>query len=162
MGVSKFGDWDKVTRLIDSLDKECKKVQKKCLMRWGLQAERISKQHITNQDLNWTALKIDYVEWKKRQTKPNLSEKILIATGSYLQSITSYVINDTVYVGVRKSAKDDKGNDIALIARVHEYGYHSLGIPERPLWKPTLEETLQWHVANNDPAKMLIDNLKNK
>lgn len=157
MAFKKVGDWGKVTRLVNELGKEALRAQRLSLMRWGLKAEAIAKLHISKQDLNWAELNPDYLAKKVREGK---SENILVATSTYFGSITSYVLSDAAYAGVRKNIVDDKGIEIANIAAVLEYGSPKMGIPERPLWKPTLIEVTIWHAKYNTPEQHFVKNLK--
>ena len=97
--------------------------------------------------------------------KKGESENILVATSTYFQSITSYVKGNTAYAGVKREARytgKDGSEEIAKIAAIHEYGSESGNIPKRELWKPSLEETLQWTVDNNNPVKIFLDRIKRK
>lgn len=157
MAAKKIGDWDKVRMLIFRLGDECEQAQQISLKRFGLKAEGLAKAHISNQDLGWNSLNPEYLA---RKIRKGYSENILVKTSSYFQSITSYVVGDTVYAGVKKIVKDKNGVEIANIARIHEFGSLSSGIPARPLWRPTLEETVTWHNQKNRPELILMQRLK--
>lgn len=157
MAVKKIGDWGKTKRLVVNLAPELRKSRELSLKRFGLKAEGTAKKHMSAQDLGWAPLKIATIAAKLRK---GLSENILIATSSYFQSITSYVIDDTVYVGVKKTAVGSDGKTIHDIAALHEYGSISGTIPARPLWKPTLDETLIWHGKNNTPESIFMKRIK--
>ena len=153
----KIGDWEKVAILAARLKYEMMIAQQKSLKRFGLKVEAITKTHMSTQDLNWAELSPDYLARKVRNGD---SDNILIATNSYRQSVTSYVINDVVFVGVKKTVVDEEGNEIANIARVHEFGYEPNNIPARPLWQPSFDEALRWHGQNNTPDIYLRKQLK--
>jgi hypothetical protein len=120
------------------------------LARFGLKAEGIAKKHINRQDLGWRPLDPATLAQKIRAGH---SENILVATSSYFQSITSWVFGgQTALAGVKRSARNEDGELLANIAAVQEFGSESAGIPARPLWKPTYEETMEWHVTNNLPS----------
>jgi len=157
MEFKKVGDWKRVERLIGRIDNEMRKAQMLSLKRFGLKAEAIAKTHISRQDLNWQELTPEYLEKKVREGK---SENILVATSSYFQSITTYVLVDTVYSGVTRKAINKDGKIIADIAKVHEYGSKSGGIPARPLWKPTLQEVMLWHAKVNTPEMYFMKAIK--
>lgn len=133
--MEKVGDWDKVHKLMNNLDKNLKKAQQIALMRWGLLAERIATQHIASQDLGWTPLDSKTLSKKVAQ---GYSENILVQSSTYFRNITSYVEGDTAYAGVKREVSYSNGVDVANIAAVHEFGTEH--IPERPLWQPTLKE----------------------
>lgn len=149
----KIGKWKQVFKVVKNLKKEADKAQTESLQRFGLFAEGRAKLHMSNQDLSWQPLKASTLKYKK-------GDKILIETSAYFQSITSWVNKNTVYAGVSRKAKNGKGEEIANIAAVHEFGSKSRNIPARPLWKPTLKESVNWHFKSNTPEKILIKNLK--
>jgi len=156
MALRKAGNWGRVTNLIHRLGKEAERAQALSLKRFGLKAEGQAKGHISKQDLQWRPLKPSTIAQKIRK---GYSTNILVATSSYFQAITSYVSDDTVYIGVRRSARSSDGVILANIAAIHEFGSTSGSIPARPLWKPTFLETLAWHSKNNRPEIILIKNL---
>jgi hypothetical protein len=138
MGITRIGDWTRIGGIVNSLRSEAIKSREIALKRMGLTAEKIAKGHISAQDLKWSPLSIKYKAQKVRQ---GMSENILVATSSYFQQITSWTSDGTVYVGVKKMARNKEGQELANIAAVHEYGSTVANIPPRPLWKPTLGET---------------------
>jgi hypothetical protein len=157
MSFKKVGDWGKVTFLIGQLEEELTRAQLLSLKRFGLKVEAVAKTHISRQDLKWEALKPVYLA---RKVKQGMSENTLVATSSYFNSITSFVMLDSVYAGVRKEAKNKTGQNLADIAAVHEYGSKSGNIPARPLWKPTFQEVIIWHIKNNTPETIFITNIQ--
>lgn len=146
-GMKKIGNWRGVNDIISTLASDLDDSCKKSAMQFGLIAEGIAKEHISNQDLPWPPLSEDYVEQKK---KKGLSENILVATSTYFQSITSWAestgIGHTGYAGVKKKVVNEDGEEVADIAKTHEYGTSIAGrnknvtIPARPLWQPTIKE----------------------
>jgi len=160
MSIRRTGDWEKIAELVANMSQEIEKANETSLKRFGLKAEGTAKKHMSNQDLGWEALKPATLANKVRK---GLSENVLIATSSYFQAITSWFDkeNMAVNIGVKKTAKDSDGNEIADIARVHEYGSLSGNIPARPLWKPTLDETIKWFkTSDSRPSAILRKNLK--
>lgn len=147
-GVSRFG-WDRVRRLLDRVRPEMERAQKQSLMLWGLKAEKTAVLHIRNQDLGWKALNAQYQAAKVRK---GLSELTLVATSSYVQSITSWVDGDTVLAGVKKTAKNKDGEELGNIGFWLE--------KDRPLWKPTFDETMAWHYKNNTPQMIFYRNIR--
>lgn len=153
MALKRVGNWAGVKATINSLGSRMYAAQQLSLKRFGLKAEAIAKGHIYSQDLNWKPLSPATLAQKIRK---GYSENILVATGTYFQSITSWVSDDTVFIGVKRQVKDREGNVLADIARVHEYGSATGRIPARPLWRPSMQETLVWHLANNTPLQILL------
>ena len=143
--MRKVGDWARVKLLIRNIGGEMRKARHDSLVRVASKVEAIAVSHITLQDLPWKRLKPATVSAKIRKGE---SENILVATSTYFQSITSYVDKDTAYVGVKKGVRYNDGKEIADIARLHEYGSRSGAVPARKLWRPSLEEGMEWAAKN--------------
>jgi hypothetical protein len=130
------------------------------LKRWGLKAEGIAKGHISSQDLGWQALKAETISKKVRA---GFSENILVQSSDYFQAITSWVdtAEGKAFAGVRRSAKNAQGDEIGMIARVHEFGSDSGVIPARPLWKPTYDEAMEWFkTSNSRPDRIFAQRIR--
>jgi len=155
----KTGDWEEVKRVIASISGNMQMARKTSLMRFGLKAEGIAKKHISAQDLPWKPLKAATI---RRKSNAGYSTNILTETSTYFRSITSYVVGETAYAGVKRDVKEDDGTLVADIAKLHEYGSLSGKIPARELWLPTFEETVTWHIKSNQPAKIFVDIMKNQ
>lgn len=153
MSVRKTGNWSGISRLMGTLPQTLQDARRLSLRRWSLKAETVAKMHMSAQDLGWTALKSATIAAKLRAGK---SELILIATSSYFQSITSWATDDTALAGVKKGTVGKDGQLVDKVARTHEFGYEEGGIPARPLWKPTLDETMRWHFRNNRPEYLFM------
>lgn len=145
-GMKKVGNWKGVNNVISTLANDLDDSCRKSAMQFGLIAEGIAKEHISKQDLPWPALSEDYVEDKK---DAGLSENILVSTSTYFQSITSWAEKQKGYIGfagVKKRVLNKDGEEVADIAKTHEYGTSIAGrnknvtIPARPLWQPTIQE----------------------
>lgn len=160
MALTRIGDWTRAGNLVNALRNEAIKSREIALKRMGLSAEKIAKQHISSQDLKWAPLNADY---KAAKVRKGMSENILVATSSYFQQITSWTADGTVYVGVKKVARNKSGQELANIAAVHEYGSTTANIPARPLWRPTLSD-LKAAIAKNQvfysPAHIFHERLR--
>ena len=149
--IRKVGNWEAVSAMIRGLEADMLQASHSCLTKWCLKAEATAKLHMSAQDLNWEPLNPDYLQDKIKQ---GLSENTLIATSDYFQAITSYVSpmsmgsNPTGWAGAKKAILNANGEVIADIARTHEWGSVVRGIPARPLWYPTMHETVSWIGAN--------------
>jgi len=137
----KFGEWDKANDMFNRFDERIAVGRKRAISKSVLFAEGTAKKHLRNQDLNWQPLKSETVERKERK---GLSNKILIATSDYFQSITSFADSNQGFAGVRKRVKNRNGDPITTIAMAHEFGSTKNNIPARPLWRPTLRKTKRW------------------
>lgn len=169
--LEKIGDWVKVRKLTRNLKADLSEVNKKSLAKVGLFAERQAVMALQRQELDWQPLSEKYLEAKKKRGE---SEKILIATSTYIQSITSQVggqmlrdangkfmgkaaqkmsgtklPENVVFAGVLKDVKDENGEEIANIAATLEYGSEKRNIPARPLWKVVYRRTGQWLAFTN-------------
>lgn len=146
----KIGRWDQVTLLTTRLDQEMEAARYSALKRIGLEMEGKAKRYMSFQNLDWEPLAAATIRAKARRGE---SEKILIATSTYFQSITSWADRHTAYAGVKRKVKNEDGEEVADIARIHEYGLGNN--PERPLWKPTLVHTIQWAAKNRPHLESL-------
>ncbi len=135
----KIGNWTGLDKLMNNLSDDIRQANKQSLRRTGLHIERLAVMHLKNQDLEWQSLTEKYL---KRKAKKGLSNKILIATSDYMQSITSFATENEVFAGVRKNVSNSEGDDLVSIAAVHEFGNDNM--PERPLWRPVHKETIEW------------------
>jgi len=153
MSMRKTGNWTGISRLMGTLPQTLEDARRLSLRRWSLKAEAVAKAHMSAQDLGWTALKSKTVAAK---LKKGQSELILIATSSYFQSITSWATTDKALAGVKKGTVGKDGQIVDVVARTHEFGSSTKNIPARPLWKPTLDETMRWHHRNNRPEYLFI------
>lgn len=159
MSVRRIGSWGLASAIIKRLSYDLQQSRDKSLRLISLYAEKTAITHLRDQDLNWKPLKPNTL---KRKLKVGESEKTLIATSSYFQSITSWLQKDTALVGVKRNVRNKQGQVIANIARVHEFGSPLRRIPKRPLWKPTLKETIVFANKEANPAKLYLEFIKKK
>lgn len=153
----KFGDWNRAMLIIKRLKKEAEKAVKKSLQMVGEKGVEISKGHLTNQDLAWKPLKESTINAKvARGDDP----RILVSSNRYYQAISSQVSGNGVFAGIKKGEITERGDDLTLVAAVHEFGALSIGIEARPLWQPTLMESIGWAKDEANPAKILLEALE--
>lgn len=143
--MARSGNWDRVIRRLQNFQRELDAKMYQAVAQSAEYVKSTAVGHLKDQDLGWQALKSRYLARKKRvkgRGSRSLPEKILIATGTYFQSITSYIEGLTAFIGVKRGvAREADGTDILDIARVHEEGAPQANIPARKLWEPTFEET---------------------
>lgn len=143
--MSLTGNWNKTIRKLRNFQIELEQKLYQTTAAAAEYVESVAVGHLRNQDLPWQPLKESYSRRKKSakgKGSRRLSEKILIATGTYFQSISTYVDGLNAFVGIKRGvAREADGTDVVNIARVHEKGYEAGGIPKRPLWEPTFQET---------------------
>lgn len=127
----KFGDWNKAINLTSNMNTVIDRSIRTTLMQISARAEAMAVKFMSDQSLKWEPLSRKYLTQKQRK---GLSTKILIATSTYFQSITSQTNGYTGFAGVLKQIRNKDGEEIADIAQVHEYGSIGRGIPPRRLW----------------------------
>lgn len=136
------GDWNKVVRNLDKLGTKVVEAGQLGLQQSAMTIEAAVVKHIVNQDLGWKALDPAY---KKYKEKKGLSNQILIATSTLVNSVTTKQSADKMeaFVGVLRQGKKRKdGTAPVVIAAVHEFGSPKRGIPARPYLRPTFKEQL--------------------
>ncbi len=146
-----FG-FDNVRKVVQQIATDIENIKREPMRQLGLKGEALAKGHMRDQDLGWQSLSPKYLKRKQqsKKGKRRRSEKILIDTSSYFQSITSFTTRDTVQIGVMRGVKNEDGQEIANIAKVHEYGSTKRNIPARPLWQVVLRE-LNAHIVSTRP-----------
>lgn len=161
MGIKifKVGEWDKVKAKIDSanLIKGIEAANDLAMKNVTAIGERIVVKMLVSQTLSWPKLQPNTLK-RKLNRKPSGSNKILIDTTTYEQSITHFIDNRNGFIGVRRVAAYKNGESIANIAAVHEYGVRSLNIPKRPLFLPAKNLLMAWVKAR----KPFLDEYKKK
>lgn len=150
------GDWNKAQQLLSKLASRLKAEMSKTTAESLQLIEKTAVGHIDKQDLPWPPLSRAYArykertrggKWRRKRLKAgkanprSLSEKILVATGTMRQAITSYQTGPySGEVGVSRHESYDDGEKVVNIAAVHEMGTRDKRIPARPLWEPTAKE----------------------
>lgn len=167
-GIEKIGEWAKVRKLTRELKTDLAEVNQKSLAKLGLFAEAQAVKAIASQELPWSPLSKRHLE---RKIERGDSEKTLIASSTYLQSITSTVggqgrnamgqftkktaqstngvPKNTVFVGVLRGVKNKDNEEVANIAAVLEYGSVKRNIPARPLWSVVYNRAAQYLAFTN-------------
>ena len=142
-----YGNWTGVTRKLENFQQELTDNMREATAQSAALVEGTVLGHLKNQDLPWQSLSPAYLKRKltvKGRGSRRLSEKILIATGTYFQSITTHLTDQGLkaFVGVKRGVSREKnGTDIVNIARIHESDEPRSKIPRRSLWEPTFIET---------------------
>ncbi|WP_375560279.1 hypothetical protein ACE193_21615 [Bernardetia sp. OM2101] len=147
MPVKRTGDFGKANKLFSNFVENVTKAERTVIAKVALKAEQMAVDRIKSQPSEWKRLNPAYLKRKlggswgrirkdgKRDKRfKNKSEKILIASSTYINSITSNTTSLVGYAGVPKSAKYDNSESVAKIAAIHEYGSTKNNIPARPVW----------------------------
>lgn len=91
---------------------------------------------IESQRYKWKPLSEAYKDSKRRK---GLDDRIYIATGFFLKSITVWEDKSGIHVGFEPgTVHPGSGMDIAVLARILEFGSARAQIPARPLWRPAI------------------------
>lgn len=95
-----------------------------------------AKEVIEEQLFDWTPLTKKYLE---RKITEGYDPRIYIRSREFLMSISWGVTHGRVWSGVpARKIHEDSGLPMHVLARIHEYGAPSVGIPPRPLWRPII------------------------
>lgn len=137
------GKWDEATRLLGRLDPSIKIAAVKAQTTVANTIIKKVKGHLLKQDLPWPALSD---RWSREKAAHGADGRMLIATQSYLNNITTWHRKNgwEVFMGVKKGIYgrtiDGKRSqrDISTIATIQEYGRDRS--QRRPLWNPTIQE----------------------
>lgn len=155
----KFGDWELVMRMARNMPDDIRRSNRIVLAQLGSRAEAMAVKFVQRQNLPWKKLSEQYLARKERQ---GLSTKILIATSTYFQAITSKAWDDHSFAGVFRKQKEKNGEYVADIARIHEYGSIKRGIPPRRLWKVVYRDMRQFLIKEKMFAASAIREMKKR
>lgn len=112
--------------------------------------------YIEKQPHYWPVLKERYREWKLRN---ELDERMLIATGDYIDSIGIQQIKRgkgvQIRVGVPNKTIEDTDLKYDQLARIHEYGTET--IPARPHWRPVFNK---WRRRKGVMSRKLLKDIE--
>lgn len=135
--VRKTGNWNKARALSKNLKSEIEIANKIALQRIGLETEKWLVKYIKSQPSTWPPLSPEYLK-QKTSGNPRYSELMLIRSGTYINSITSTVIDPAskVFVGVKRGAQSEDGEDLIEIGAVMEFGSEKRNIKARPHFSP--------------------------
>ena len=156
-GMHKFGDWELVKRLSQRLPSVLDQSTKQTLMQITLKAEGMAVKFMAEQSLSWQPLSRQYLDTKRRE---GLSTKILIATSTYFQSINSQVKNNVGFAGVLKQVRNDDGEVVADIAKIHEFGSIGRNIPPRRLWLVVFKHMRQFLIKNRIFERNAVNDMR--
>lgn len=158
-GFKEFGNWDGIMRMVSKMPDEIDRVNQKSLKKIALKTEREAVLSLRNQDQPWVPLKPEYLAYKTSKGK---SEKILIASSTYIQNITSVDKKNQAFAGVLRNARSEDGEILANIAVVHEFGSIARNIPARPLWVPVSKKIHKFVTNTKFFTKEVLNYLRSK
>ena len=141
MSVRLYGDWSKARSIFGSLASRFQHEIKKASGIVTEYIDRVVTLHLDRQDLNWKPLSPEFLKFKRGH---GYSTDIYTMTASYRNSIATWVSPDgfSCAVGVKRTALHAKSKrPLVQLGYVLEYGSEAAGIPARPLWRPSFDET---------------------
>jgi hypothetical protein len=143
MAVEKFGDWRKVQAKLSGLDVRLTHALKQATLKNAILLVREIKRGIRSQAPGGKT----FVELAESTIKKKGSSKALIDTGFLVGAITHRMLADGAFVGLLRTTRSAKGEEIVNIGAVMEYGatiHHPSGavivIPPRPFLHPVMEK----------------------
>jgi hypothetical protein len=111
---------------------------------------RIVRYHIQDQDLAWAPLRESYREWKRRH---GLDERIWIATGQLQNSLRVWKgryassfggMRTGWFAGIPSTVRrKDTGVLMIDVMRSLEFGRPDIGMPPRPLFRPSARQVVE-------------------
>jgi hypothetical protein len=109
--------------------------------------------HIRRQDLPWPPLDPDYEKWKEQT---GLDTRMWIATGELAGHISIWKLprrQGTGYaVGIPRNLEHTgSGLKSYILATILELGAPDIGLPARPVFRPSIQELRIW-LAQNKPT----------
>jgi hypothetical protein len=168
--IDRFGKWQIARSIAENMGKEIPRELYVALNRVGLQAEKEMVKYIKNQQgvggtPPWAALSEKYLAQKKKAK--GISNKILIASTTMLQSITTVPGFPSVFVGVKRGKVDpgpsgEGKEDVANIAAIMEFGSKARGVPARPFIRPVMDHINDQLKNNNLFGHHIVEYLKKK
>lgn len=158
--IKKFGDWEKVDKLLHNFDATVLAGFKAGQYSAAKKLKKAVKRNIRENggSLGWQPLSYKYQEYKMELGFD--PDRILYLTGTYYWNINIWSNGLTYYVGVKKGLRNHfTGGNITVgqIANILEHGSATKNIPARPLWFPTYRQIgggnrvkalIVWHIRN--------------
>lgn len=137
MNLTLSGDWNRAGLYMKNLAVKLKPAFQAQLYEDGEFVLEVMKDHIRDQDLNWTPLAQRTVELKGGDTT------IYVETGQLMDGLTvrrikSSTKGSTVFIGASPWKRHEGGMKMSDLLIWLEYGTDK--IPPRPLVQPTIEE----------------------
>ena len=137
LSLTLSGDWNKAGLYMKNLGIKLKPAFEAQLYEDGQFVLEIMKEHIDNQDLNWTPLAKRTVELKGGDTTIYV-ETGQLRDGLTVRRIKSKVKGSTIFIGASPWKRHKDGMKMSDLLIWLEYGTDK--IPPRPLVQPTIEE----------------------
>lgn len=127
-----FGDWDRARIMVKAMPATIRRSMMYGQEKAVRKLAKIVKAHISSQDLSV------FSQYPKKKISEHGSNRLLIDSATYWESINVWQSQYTFYVGVKAGLIEPNGNEIAKVASWLETGTRN--IPARPVWGPSIEE----------------------
>ena len=137
----RFGDWDAILAKLNKMTEAIGKAMEEVFDELGQEGENKLKAHLEDQDLGWDALSPAYLESKSND---GYGSDTLIRSRKMYDSITYKSGSGGTWMGIPEGEQTETGQEMSMIAAVHEFGAKSVNIDPRPLYAPTMEELKVW------------------
>lgn len=156
--IKKVGKWDVAGLMTSNLKKDIPIELEVALKQVGEEGEKHMKKFIRGQLGTWLPLSPQYAQRKRNKGQ---SSKILLASTTMWQSITSQAVYPTVFIGVKRGKKEENGEDVANIAAIMEFGSMARNIPARPFIQP-VSDYMKLRMAGNLFGRRILEYLRKK
>ena len=157
MKTEKIGDWEKAIKAAMEVKALMEKEQLKVLGEFAEKGLELLKGHIDAQDLDWRPLSDAYLEQKAAEGS---ALETWVRSQSLYDSLVAIAEKGMAFAGVPEGEQTETGERMVDIAAIHEFGALSVGIYERPLFRPTMEEMMAW-LGEQKPAENIKNELNN-
>jgi hypothetical protein len=157
MKTKKIGDWDKAVKAAMEVKSLMEKEKEKVLAEFAEKGLELLKGHIDAQDLPWRPLSDAYLEQKAEEGS---ALETWVRSQNLYDSLAAITKKGMSFAGVPEGEQTTDGKKMTAIAMIHEFGALSVGIYERPLFRPTMEEMKTW-IGQQKPAENVKNELNN-
>lgn len=130
-----LGNWKFANKFIQDLPRKVREASKDSQRDVANKLKKIVISHIKNNDIGLEPLSSSRLR-QKEHSQP------LLDTGDYIKNILVWNEGGIFYCGVKKTARNQKGESLYMIANILEEGYNfgNRVIPSRPVWKISIKE----------------------
>lgn len=122
-GITTFGDWDKLKRIVEKAPEKLEKALQQSLKQEAQFFRNKIVEGIREQAPGGKPFKpLSEKTLAMREARGFKGTKALIVRGDLRNSVTVAQQGDGVFVGVLRTAKSKDGKDLYNVAAIHEYG----------------------------------------
>lgn len=130
MAVKLFGDWEKATQIVGTMQQKFKLAGDRALMREAHFFRKMIVEGMREQAPGGERFKpLSPLTLLIRRAQGFKGTKALIRRADLRNSITITRMDSAVFVGILRSAKNKNGQSLVNVATIHEYGLGPVIIP---------------------------------